>query len=88
MTAQSGIQAVEIATKEMFDVIIMDIRLPGMDGITASKEIKSYHGKYGPKIIAYTAMDMKENPDLFDGIIHKPMSQKNFSEKLLAVLNG
>jgi CheY-like chemotaxis protein len=66
----------------------MDIRLPGMDGITASKEINSYHGENAPKIIAYTALDMKENAELFAEIINKPMNQKGFSEKLLAVLNG
>lgn len=88
MTAQNGIQAVERATKEMFDVIIMDIRMPEMDGITASKKIKSHYGENAPKIIAYTALDMKADRELFAEIINKPMSQKGFSEKLLAVLNG
>lgn len=88
MTAQNGIQAVERAIKEMFDVIIMDIRMPEMDGITASKKIKSHYGENAPKIIAYTALDMKADRKLFAEIINKPMSQKGFSEKLLAVLNG
>lgn len=38
--ANSGEQALQIAQRERPDVILMDIRMPGMDGITALKEIR------------------------------------------------
>ena len=39
-TAKNGIEAVELAKKVDFDLILMDIQMPQMDGITAMKKIK------------------------------------------------
>jgi DNA-binding NtrC family response regulator len=38
--AESGEKALELVGKYLFDVIVLDIRMPGMDGITALREIK------------------------------------------------
>ena len=40
--AQDGMEAVEIAKKEDFDLIIMDVMMPRLDGYSACKEIKKY----------------------------------------------
>lgn len=40
MEAEDGMQAVEIAGKADFDLIIMDIMMPGLDGFSACKEIR------------------------------------------------
>lgn len=85
-----GIAAVEKAKEEIFDAIIMDIRLPNLDGIQASQEIKSHHQKDAPKIIAYTAdvfLDetiIKE--EIFDAILYKPVKKDEFAKKLLEVI--
>ncbi len=85
------ISAVEEATKNKYDIIIMDVGMPGMDGIAASKEIKSHYSENKPKIIAYTA-DLLPNTQVdteaFDEIIYKPTDKKRFSQTLFAVLNG
>ena len=38
--APSGIEALKILEKDTFDVVIMDVRMPGKDGIETLKEIK------------------------------------------------
>lgn len=42
-TACSGKQALEILEKQVIDVVILDIRMPGMDGIETLKQIKARH---------------------------------------------
>ncbi len=41
-TAQSGVQAIEKIKKEIFDLIISDIRMPGMDGVETLKKISEF----------------------------------------------
>jgi two-component system, OmpR family, response regulator len=40
MGIDSGIKALELLEKEHFDVVILDVRMPGMDGIETLKEMK------------------------------------------------
>ena len=39
-TANSGDEAIRMLEKENFDVVVLDLKMPGMDGITTLKEIK------------------------------------------------
>lgn len=41
--AENGLYALEISKHHIFDVIILDIMLPGMDGITLCKNIRKAH---------------------------------------------
>ena len=77
--ADNGEQAVELVSKEMPDMILMDIQMPIMDGITACKEIK----KINPElpIVALTANVLKEDRAEydkagFDDCISKPVVQE------------
>ncbi len=53
MWAKDGKEAVELCSKELFDVILMDIKMPVMDGFTAAEKIKSRFPNI--RIIAQTA---------------------------------
>ncbi|MGZ6273506.1 MAG: response regulator, partial [Candidatus Limnocylindrales bacterium] len=41
-TAASGTEAIELATKVLPDVVLMDINMPDMDGITATERLSSH----------------------------------------------
>ena len=54
ITAYDGKEAVDKALKEKPDIVLMDIRLPIMDGYEACKQIKEME-EANPKVILYTA---------------------------------
>ena len=79
--AVDGIEAVSMAQKYNPDVILMDIGLPKMDGITATRKIKE-ELKLDSAILMFTSRDSKE--DIFaafkagaDGYIMKDSSSQN-----------
>ncbi len=76
--ADRGVDAVRIAGEEKPDVILMDINLPGMDGVTATRLIKSSASGSTVPILALTASAMKGEEEKiiaqgFDGYIAKPI---------------
>ena len=60
-TAVDGLQAVERALSATFDVILMDLQLPGIDGLEAAQRIRSQLGAAAPPIIALSAADIKSD---------------------------
>lgn len=88
--AEKGIQLVR---EHRPDLILMDIQLPGMDGLNATRLIKDDPSLKDIKIIALTsyAMDGDETKALkagCDGYIVKPIDTKNFLNTIEHFLNG
>ncbi|MES3037663.1 MAG: PAS domain S-box protein [Bdellovibrionota bacterium] len=84
-TAENGQEGVDKALNEEFDVILMDIQMPGMDGIEAVKTLrkKNYHGP----VIALTAHAMKGDRERFlaegfDDYVCKPIQREALNECL------
>lgn len=81
MQAASGKQAIEAYSNHPFDVIFMDIQMPGMDGIEATKHIRSLEaGAKRTPIIALTAHTITEQKaELLiagmDDCISKPVNE-------------
>ena len=87
-TAEEGL---ELARDQSPALILMDIQLPGMDGITAMKRLKAESKTKNIPIIAITASAMTNNrtamlAEGFDGYQTKPISLKDFLSEIERVL--
>jgi len=86
--AQAGIA---LARMHRPDIILMDIQLPGMDGLAATQVIKADAGLRHSKVFALTAFAMKGDEDKIraagcDGYIAKPFNYRTFLETIAAAL--
>ncbi|RAK60825.1 hypothetical protein DJ021_13905 [Phenylobacterium hankyongense] len=85
MFAENGAEAVESGRREAFDLVLMDIAMPIMDGIEATRRLRA-HGVSTP-IIAVTAhMAERDLPGLvetgFNDLIEKPITVPPIAEAL------
>jgi two-component system cell cycle response regulator DivK len=83
-TAEEGI---ELAAIRKPDLILMDIQLPGMNGIEALKVLRGKPDTAAIPIVAVTASVMQQDRTLiteagFDGYISKPINIKEFLESV------
>ena len=58
--AADGRQAVELAASLSPEVVVMDVRMPVMDGIEATRQINSGQGPGGPRVLILTTFDLDE----------------------------
>lgn len=84
-------EAIEQARENKFDLILMDIQLPGMDGLTATKIIKDDSKNKDTPLVALTAYAMKGDKERMevagcDGYITKPINTKKFFDTVATFL--
>ena len=93
-TVDNGKDAIEVAKETKFDLILMDIHLPGINGTIAAQEIRKFN-KTIP-IIALTAISLDENREALlaygmNEVITKPFQSEKFyqiiSQSLAAKVN-
>lgn len=77
----NGEEAIEIAKNSKFDLILMDVHLPGINGTIATQKIREFDTK--TPIIALTAISLNENREMLlsfgmNDVITKPFIPENF----------
>ncbi|CUX71819.1 Chemotaxis protein CheY [Clostridium sp. C105KSO15] len=86
---RSGEEALEAYERENPDIVTMDIIMPGIDGIEASKRLLKHHPEAGIIIISSLAYDKTQqmvqelDPDL--PFVFKPIKKSYFIEALVKV---
>ena len=85
--AEDGEKAVEMVQKETYDLIVMDIELPDMDGIKTSRMIRNIPGYKNTPMIAVTAFAMKGDRQRFlasgfNDYVEKPIDVEGFIKVL------
>jgi DNA-binding response OmpR family regulator len=89
--AADGLEALRLATEEVFDCIVLDLMLPGMDGLTVCNKLRTDHGNDTP-ILMLTARDRIE--DKLSGFEHgaddylvKPFVIEELKARVSALVN-
>lgn len=93
LMARSGDEAVRIAEAEKPDLVLMDIILPGMNGLEATQRIKSNPATATIPILAATAKAMSGDKELClqngcDGYLAKPISLEQLKQAIDELLSS
>jgi len=85
--ASNGQQALDVAAEFSPDVVLMDLRMPVLDGREATRRLRARLGEQGPAVIAVSASSMaREEQDIeseFNGFVRKPVSREMLFDALL-----
>ncbi len=85
--AVDGDVALKKCAEERPDVVLMDLRMPGMSGIEATEALKADTELSSIVVVAHTASAMKEdeekNREIFDGFLVKPASKTDVVRELM-----
>jgi len=92
-TAESGAMAVAQARSNPPDLILMDMRMPGMSGLEALLELKKWDETRDIPIVVLTASVMLGEKERllhagFDGFMQKPISVASFAEEVGSYLKN
>jgi len=85
--AESGLDAVEQACTGRYDIVLMDIQMPDLDGVEAAFRIRQRLGAATPRIVAMTAHSVPGDRERFlaagmDGYLAKPIEPETLAAEL------
>ena len=86
--ASNGIEAIECVDRQIYDVVLMDVQMPEMDGLEASRQItKRWPAAGRPRIVAMTANAMQGDREMclqagMDDYLTKPIRVDQLVEAL------
>ena len=89
--ASNGLEAIESVERQTYDVVLMDVQMPEMDGLEASRRITAERpAGQRPRIVAMTANAMQGDREMclaagMDDYIAKPIRVDELVEALMLV---
>ncbi len=88
---QSGAEALKVLGERSFDLVLTDIRMPGMNGYEFARAVRRIHGKRFPRIVALSSDISWGNREKmanagFDGFLMKPARKQVLFSMIQAVL--
>lgn len=91
--APSGEEGIACAAEHLPDVILMDIRLPDMNGIDVLRRLKLDQSTASLPVVALTSSAMKGDRERFleagfDGYLEKPISAREFADQVRSYCRG
>ena len=95
VVVNNGNEALSILAQRSFDLVLMDVQMPEMDGLTATKKLRDIEamGLLRMPIIAMTALAMNGDRERcldagMDGYISKPINSQELASAIAAVIPG
>jgi signal transduction histidine kinase/CheY-like chemotaxis protein/HPt (histidine-containing phosphotransfer) domain-containing protein len=92
--AENGQQAIDLLNKDLYDLVFMDVRMPGMDGLTATRIIRSdsMNKNTSVPIIGISATNTSEDKAIFaregmNAFLSKPFTEKMLLDCILSVVS-
>jgi len=91
LNAKGGAEGIAVALAHAPDLVLMDVQMPGMDGVSALRRLRADPRTAVLKVIALTALAMKGDAERllaegFDGYLEKPIRYKEFLASVAALL--
>ncbi len=88
LQAQDGFEAIETATSEIPDLVVMDVMLKDMDGVQIALELRKDAKTRHIPILALTAKTFTDEimPNVFNDILRKPANLHQFEAKIQKLL--
>ncbi len=86
--ASNGLEAIESLERQPYDVVFMDVQMPEMDGLEATRKIRLMPAFTQPRIVAMTANAMQGDREMcidagMDDYISKPIRPNELVDVLL-----
>jgi CheY-like chemotaxis protein len=93
MEARTAEDGVALAAERLPDLVLMDVQLPGMDGVEALRRLRRCSATASMPVVAVTALAMKDDRVRlleagFDGYLEKPISARDLGDQVREFLDG
>ena len=91
VTAESGAQAIDMAAEHQPDVVVLDLMMPGMDGLTTFRHLQAQESTAGIPVVLLTAKVQVGDRQLWDemavaGVISKPFDPMSLAGEISTML--